>query len=104
MNEGTNLEREALREKLIDAAHYGRDAEVALLLQNVDEIDLNTANEEKELALICATGNRHRSIVAQFIACEKADLNVTLPSTGSTAIMIASDNGKKCHRQTISRL
>jgi hypothetical protein len=60
------------QERLIEAAYTGNDAEVALLLQTIDEIDLNTANASDEIALCTAVCHNKPSIVSQFIACKRA--------------------------------
>jgi ankyrin repeat protein len=93
MNEFTAREREAMKSRLIYAAYAGRDADVALLLNNVDKMDdVNVMDKSGNLAIVLAAQEGRHSVVAQFIACERVDVNAA-DSEGVTAMMIAANKG-----------
>jgi ankyrin repeat protein len=95
MNDGAILDRKALSAKFTAAAFYGFDAEIALLLENVDEFDVNTANAKDFLAVHLATQEGHGSFIAQLVACERVDLN-TYDIQGNSPMIIAVGLGHAC--------
>ena len=82
---------------MVEAARYGHDAVVRLLLER-DDIDANARKKRGSTALIQAAAYGHEAVVRLLLADQRVDANVK-DNSGKTALMRAKKRAARLLRE-----